>query len=116
MDVRATKVLGDLLQEAIGLRKLPLDERKERVFALARDIDYTADDLYNALLTSVLYLCKQAILATLEKPDAYREFLVQKDELLALVPNESIPEPVRAGVYERLGELVLGEESQESAF
>ena len=113
MDVRATKVLGDLFHEVVGLRNLSLDKRKERIVVVARDVDYTADDLYNALLTSVLYLCKQAILAIPEKPDAYREFLVQKDDLLAMIPDKSIPEPIRAGVYERLGELILVEETQE---
>ncbi len=116
MEEQLKKMIGSLLQEAIELRRLPLDERKERIVELALEINLTADDLYNAVLTSVHYLYKQAILATPERPRVYQEFLEKKNELLALIPDDLIPTPIKTDVYERLGELILGEESQEPTF
>ncbi len=113
---RLTRSLASLLQEAIKLRKLPLKERTARVLGIVGELDRDTTALYEHVLACISHVFRQAVLATPERPSVYGEFLELKDRLMKLIPEEEWPAPIKNGVFERFGEIILGQKPQEPTF
>lgn len=116
VDNRVTNALRSLLQEATNLRRLPIEQRQNRVYEIAKTVDQKATQLYESVLAVIFQLFLQAVLETPENTQSYQHFLILKEDLIQLIPVDDRPEPIKLGVYERIGEIILGEEYQESTF